>query len=152
MVIRKATAADVDSVAKIYLQAHDEIEKGNLFTGWVRDIYPLKSTAQNAFEKDWLFVAEENGEIVSYLRIIENENSQISIGRGIVRKNYRKKGIAREMMLKAIEFVVNNLKEDVIKIQAQAYLLDFYSSLGFKATSDEYLEDNIPHIDMIYKK
>ena len=96
--------------------------------------------------------SEENGEIVSYLRIIENENSQISIGRVIVRKNYRKKGIAREMMLKAIEFVVNNLKEDVIKIQAQAYLLDFYSSLGFKATSDEYLEDNIPHIDMIYKK
>ena len=32
MVIRKATAADVDAVAKIYLQAHDEIEKGNLFT------------------------------------------------------------------------------------------------------------------------
>ena len=52
---------------------------------------------------------EENGEIVSYLRIIENGNSQISIGRVIVRKNYRKKGIAREMMLKAIEFVVNNL-------------------------------------------
>ena len=65
MVIRKATAADVDAVAKIYLQAHDEIEKGNMFTGWVRDIYPLKSTAHNAFEKDWLFVAEEDGEVVA---------------------------------------------------------------------------------------
>ena len=54
---------------------------------------------------------EGNGEIVSYLRIIENGNSQISIGRVIVRKNYRKKGIAREMMLKAIEFVVNKFKD-----------------------------------------
>ena len=33
------------------------------------------------------------------------------------------------MILKAIEFVVNNLKEDVIKIQAQAYLLDFYKNI-----------------------
>lgn len=56
------------------------------------------------------------------------------------------------MMQKAIEFIENNLSENTIKIQAQAYLLDFYSSLGFKVVSEEYLEDNIPHIDMIYKK
>lgn len=96
----------------------------------------------------------ENGEIVSYLRILEKGVSydEISIGRVAVKKSYRGKGISRKMMLKAIEFIENNLSENTIKIQAQAYLLDFYSSLGFKAVSDEYLEDNIPHIDMIYKK
>lgn len=97
---------------------------------------------------------EKNGEIVSYLRILEKGVSydEISIGRVVVKKNYRGEGISREMMLKAIEFVENNLAEDTIKIQAQAYLLNFYSSLGFKAVSEEYLEDNIPHIDMLYKK
>lgn len=96
----------------------------------------------------------ENGEIVSYLRILEKGVSydEISIGRVAVKKSYRGKGISRKMMQKAIEFIENNLSENTIKIQAQAYLLDFYSSLGFKAVSDEYLEDNIPHIDMIYKK
>ncbi|WP_419727188.1 GNAT family N-acetyltransferase [Terrisporobacter petrolearius] len=96
----------------------------------------------------------ENGEIVSYLRILEKGVSydEISIGRVAVKKSYRGKGISRKMMLKAIEFIENNLSENTIKIQAQAYLLDFYSSLGFKAVSEEYLEDNIPHIDMIYKK
>ncbi len=96
----------------------------------------------------------ENGEIVSYLRILEKGVSydEISIGRVAVKKSYRGKGISRKMMLKAIEFIENNLSENIIKIQAQAYLLDFYSSLGFKAVSEEYLEDNIPHIDMIYKK
>jgi len=96
----------------------------------------------------------ENGEIVSYLRILEKGVSydEISIGRVAVKKSYRGKGISRKMMLKAIEFIENNLSENTIKIQAQAYLLDFYSSLGFKAISEEYLEDNIPHIDMIYKK
>lgn len=96
---------------------------------------------------------EENGELVAYLRILEKGISydEISIGRVTVRKSYRSKGISREMMLKAIEFVENTLKEDTIKIQAQAYLFNFYSSLGFKAVSEEYLEDNIPHIDMLYK-
>ncbi|MDU4860912.1 MAG: GNAT family N-acetyltransferase [Terrisporobacter othiniensis] len=96
----------------------------------------------------------ENGEIVSYLRILEKGVSydEISIGRVAVKKSYRGKGISRKMMLKAIEFIENNLTENTIKIQAQAYLLDFYRSLGFNAVSDEYLEDNIPHIDMIYKK
>lgn len=96
----------------------------------------------------------ENGEIVSYLRILEKGVSydEISIGRVAVKKSYRGKGISRKMMLQAIEFIENNLSENTIKIQAQAYLLDFYSSLGFKAVSEEYLEDNIPHIDMIYKK
>ena len=55
-------------------------------------------------------------------------------------------------MLKAIEFIENELLETTIKIQAQAYLIGFYSSLGFKAVSEEYLEDDIPHIDMLYKK
>lgn len=98
--------------------------------------------------------SEENGEIVAYLRILEKGVSydEISIGRVAVKKSYRGKGISRKMMQKAIEFIENNLSENTIKIQAQAYLLDFYSSLGFKAVSEEYLEDNIPHIDMIYKK
>lgn len=98
--------------------------------------------------------SEENGEIIAYLRILEKGVSydEISIGRVSVKKSYRGKGIAREMLLKAIKFIEDNLKEDTIKIQAQAYLIDFYSNLGFKAVSEEYLEDNIPHIDMIYKK
>ena len=98
--------------------------------------------------------AEENGEVVAYLRILEKGVSyeEISIGRVVVKQSYRGKGISREMMLKAIDFVESNLSEDTIKIQAQAYLLNFYGSLGFKAVSKEYLEDNIPHIDMLYKK
>ncbi|MBU3105986.1 GNAT family N-acetyltransferase [Clostridium gasigenes] len=104
--------------------------------------------------KSYHLFSEENGEVVAYLRILEKGVSydEISIGRVAVKKNYRGKGISREMMLKAIEFIENNLKEETIKIQAQVYLLNFYSSLGFKAVSEEYLEDNIPHIDMIYKK
>lgn len=97
---------------------------------------------------------EEDGEIVCYLRILEKGVSfnEVSIGRVLVNRNYRGKGLAREMMLKAINFIEHNLNETEIKISAQAYLIDFYRSLDFKETSEVYLEDNIPHLDMLYKK
>lgn len=104
-------------------------------------------------EHSYHLFCEENGKITAYLRIIEKGISydKISIGRVCVDKDYRSRGIAREMMTKAITFVRESLKENEIKIQAQAYLIDFYKSLGFREISEEYLEDNIPHIDMLYK-
>ncbi|MBX4271515.1 GNAT family N-acetyltransferase [Clostridium estertheticum] len=97
---------------------------------------------------------QDNGKIIAYLRILKKGVSfdEISIGRVLVHENYRGKGISREMMLKAINFIELNLNEEEIKIQAQSYLVNFYRSLGFKETSNEYLEDNIPHINMFYKK
>jgi len=41
---------------------------------------------------------------------------------------------------------------DSIKIGAQCYLLKFYNNLGFKASGESYLEDGIPHIEMLYTK
>jgi len=105
-------------------------------------------------ENSYHLFIEKNGKIIAYLRILEKGVSydEISIGRVSVHKCYRGKGISREMMLKAIEFIEQSLNENHIKIQAQSYLLNFYKSLGFKEISNEYLEDNIPHIDMLYKR
>lgn len=105
-------------------------------------------------KKAYHLYLEDEGEIVSYLRILEKGVSfdEASIGRVLVKKKYRSKGISREMMIKAIEFIEQSLNETEIKIQAQSYLINFYGSLGFKESSNEYLEDNIPHIDMLYNK
>ena len=104
--------------------------------------------------KSYHLFAKENDQIVAYSRILEKGVSydEISIGRVIVKQSHRGKGISRKMMMKAIDFVENNLGGDTIKIQAQARLIEFYGSFGFKAISEVYLEDNIPHIDMLYKK
>jgi ElaA protein len=105
-------------------------------------------------ENSYHLYIQDNSKIIAYLRILKKGVSydEISIGRVLVHKNYRGKGISREMMLKAINFIELNLNEKEIKIQAQSYLVNFYKSLGFKETSNEYLEDNIPHINMLYKK
>ncbi|NFS08627.1 GNAT family N-acetyltransferase [Clostridium botulinum] len=110
----------------------------------------IDSKDKNAYH----LIAHDNDAIIAYLRILEKGVSydEISIGRVLINKDYRGKGLARKLMLKAIEFIENNMNEKEIKISAQAYLLDFYRSLGFNEVSEIYLEDNIPHIDMLYKK
>lgn len=97
---------------------------------------------------------EKDNEVIAYSRILKKGISyeQASIGRVIVKKDYRGGNIAKDMLLKSISFIENSLHEKEIKIQAQAYLDKFYSSLRFKKISDVYLEDNIPHMDMLYKK
>ncbi|WP_251859876.1 GNAT family N-acetyltransferase [Clostridium sp. Marseille-Q2269] len=98
-----------------------------------------------------LFYMEE-GKVISYVRILPKGLTfhEISIGRVLVNKDYRGKGFARQNISKAIEFVENNLKENSIRISAQHYLLEFYKSFGFKPVSEVYLEDDIPHIEMLY--
>jgi len=104
----------------------------------------------NAFH----LIGTENNEVVAYLRILKKNVSfdEASIGRVVVDNSQRGKGTAREMMLKAIEFVKKEFGESEIKISAQEYLVNFYRSLGFQKVSETYLEDGIPHVEMLYRK
>lgn len=92
-----------------------------------------------------------NDEIIAYCRILPKNLSfeNIGIGRVLTKKTYRKQGIARQLLLKTIDYIHNNLHEDNISIAAQYYLKDFYKSLGFKIVSDIYLDDGIEHINML---
>lgn len=95
--------------------------------------------------------AEQNGQIAAYCRLLPPGLSypQASIGRVLVADDFRGGGLARELMTRAIAFLVEELGEREIKIQAQHYLENFYGSFGFRAISDVYPEDGIPHVDML---
>ncbi|PAK34832.1 GNAT family N-acetyltransferase [Bacillus safensis] len=95
-------------------------------------------------------IAKENGTIVAYCRIFQNGimYKEASIGRILVTQAGRKKGYGKLLLIKALE-KLSELGETSVKIQAQAYLKSFYESFGFKAVSDVYDEDGIPHLDMV---
>lgn len=97
---------------------------------------------------------EQDGEIIAYLRVVPAgvHFKETSIGRVFVKKEYRGKGIGKQLIEKGLDFIEKELKKTTIKIQAQDYLRKFYSDFGFEAISDTYLEDNIPHVDMILQK
>ena len=93
---------------------------------------------------------KEDGRIVAYSRIVPKgigyEN--ISIGRVLVLNSHRRRGIDQKMMKVALEFIKNNLNENIVVLSAQEYVKEMYSSVGFKVISDVYDEVNIPHVKM----
>ena len=91
---------------------------------------------------------EVDGKVVACLRIVPGEIP--AIGRVAVSEDHRKKGYARALMKQALKTVKKEYQKEKIQLQAQYYLLEFYKDLGFMPISQKYLEDNIPHIDMIY--
>jgi ElaA protein len=97
---------------------------------------------------------EENGEIAAYARLLPPGVSytEASIGSVFVRKEYRGRGLAGELLIRSLDFLHGELGETKIKIQAQEYLREFYGSFGFTAVTDSYLDDGIPHIDMVLEK
>lgn len=97
---------------------------------------------------------EEDNEIVGYLRIVNKGISydEISIGRVLVKESHRNRGISRKIMLEAIKFIEEELNSTEIRLSGQVYIKGFYESLGFKQVSEEYLEDDIPHVEMLYRK
>ncbi len=71
-----------------------------------------------------------------------------SIGRVAVLREWRNQGIGKEIMKRGIAFLKANFPENPIIISAQSYLEEFYKNLGFVTVSDEYLEENMPHVRM----
>jgi len=93
-------------------------------------------------------------DIAAYARILPPGLAfkEASIGRVLTVPAYRKQGAGKELMQVAIEETFKQYKVKDIRIGAQLYLHQFYVSLGFKQVSDQYLEDNIPHIEMLLSK
>jgi len=95
-------------------------------------------------------LAMQNGEIIACLRSLPpaGGEDQIRVGRVAVSSDWRKKGIARLMMRKAIEKARCDYPSSGVCLNAQTYLQGFYMSLGFQLNGDEFLEDGIPHVPM----
>ncbi|WP_035668943.1 GNAT family N-acetyltransferase [Flavobacterium sp. 83] len=93
---------------------------------------------------------EFEGEIVAHARLFKAGISfdNASIGRVTVATNYRDRKWGHDLMREAIAGILFHFGESKITIGAQLYLKKFYESHGFVQTSEMYLEDDIPHIEM----
>ncbi|MFN5417648.1 MAG: GNAT family N-acetyltransferase [Flavobacteriia bacterium] len=94
------------------------------------------------------------GKIVATARILSPGVSykEVSIGRVANAESERGKGLGVQLMEECLKFIAAEFGEVSVRISAQTYLLKFYESLGFKSTGKEYLEDDIPHVEMLLEK
>lgn len=95
-------------------------------------------------------LGEFEGKIVAYSRLFKPGISfdNASIGRVVVDANYRDRKWGHNLMRESITGIKNHFGESKITIGAQLYLKKFYEAQGFVQTSEMYLEDDIPHIEM----
>ena len=94
----------------------------------------------------------EDGELVAYLRVVEQNvlREEVTIGR--VLSLQRRKGYASHLLTEGIRIAEERLGADRIVIEAQTYAMPLYEKAGFIPVSDEFLEDGIPHVRMLRTK
>ena len=73
-----------------------------------------------------------------------------SIGRVATSNSIRQTGLGRELMKESMRITLEHFPEHSIRIMAQTYLIRFYSDIGFEQVSEEFLEDGLPHVEMLY--
>lgn len=93
---------------------------------------------------------DAEGNLAAYLRVVKPGEKYVepSIGRVLTCSNRRGEGIGRQLMEIGIEKTTRQFPARGIRISAQLYLQQFYTSLGFSKVGEVYQEDNIAHIEM----
>lgn len=89
--------------------------------------------------------------LVGYCRLLPAGVSfdEISIGRVISAPSHRGTGVGKIVMELGIRYCKELFGAGPIRIGAQVYAKPFYEALGFVEEGEEYLEDDIPHVEMV---
>lgn len=98
-----------------------------------------------------LYGRDESGLMIAYLRLVEPgvKYAEPSIGRVITHPRARRTGTGRALMAEGIRGAGEFHPGAAIRIGAQSWAEDFYRSFGFERAGEEYLEDGIPHREMV---
>lgn len=103
------------------------------------------------YESIHVFSQKESGEVTAYLRLFMKKDEENTAQMGRVLTTERGKGLGGEILREGIRAAKEKLNATEIYIEAQEYAIQFYSREGFEVTSDVFLEDGIPHVEMRLK-
>ncbi|WP_348688581.1 GNAT family N-acetyltransferase [Acidovorax soli] len=107
----------------------------------------------SADKQSWhLLGYDDAGALQACLRVVDPgvNYPEPSIGRVVTARAARGGGMGRALMVQGLDRCRQVWPGRAVRISAQAHLQRFYGSLGFVAVSDVYLEDGIPHIEMLW--
>ena len=93
----------------------------------------------------------EGETLQAYARVLPAGTAFPTAGLGRVCTRSRGRGLGRAVVAAGIRAAREKLGAEEITIEAQSYVRGLYESFGFRQTSEEFLEDGIPHIQMKWK-
>nr|WP_238152926.1 GNAT family N-acetyltransferase [Xanthomonas campestris] len=93
----------------------------------------------------------DDGALAAYLRVLPPGLSypEPSIGRVVIAAAHRGHGLAHVLLREGLRLVQAQWPGRAVQLGAQTHLQHVYAAHGFAPTSAPYLEDGIPHIDML---
>jgi ElaA protein len=111
---------------------------------------PYQDADGTDFKADHL-IAWSDDKVAGYARIYGPgiKFREPSIGRILTTEPFRRTGLGREVVARSLSHIERLYPSQDVRIGAQARLERFYQSLGFVTASPEYMEDGIPHIEMV---
>ncbi|MDB5868235.1 MAG: GCN5-related N-acetyltransferase [Polaromonas sp.] len=91
------------------------------------------------------------GAVVAYARCFAAglKYAEASIGRIVTHPSVRGRGAGHALVKKAVFCLLRQHGEQPIRIDAQSRLEAFYRQHGFETAGLPYIEDGIPHIEML---
>ena len=94
---------------------------------------------------------DEEGELQAYLRIVDPglKYAEPSIGRVITSPETRGTGLGQHLMTEGVARCAALWPGHAVRIGAQARLERFYNGFGFERHGADYIEDGIPHVEMV---
>ena len=112
--------------------------------------YPELDEKDRHVETRHMTAYDDSG-LIAYTRLLPPGLSypDVSVGRFAVEPSSRNQGTGSLLMEKTLEGIDKIWPDKAIRISAQVHLREFYEKFGFKKVSDSYLEDGIPHIEML---
>jgi ElaA protein len=92
------------------------------------------------------------GNVVATARILPPGLSydEVAIGRVVIDESIRGKGIGHDLMKQSMKYAEEEFGKVPIRISAQKHLESYYNKHSFVSSGKEYLEDDIPHVEMLY--
>ena len=75
-----------------------------------------------------------------------------AIGRVVSALSHRESGVGHVIMREAMSFIEKHFGNKAARLSAQTHLVKFYEQHGFISTGKNYLEDNIPHTEMVFEQ
>lgn len=103
-------------------------------------------------DQEALHVYYRDGEgVQAYLRILKPGVSfqEAALGRVLTRQ--RGTGLGGQILREGIRVAGERFHARALRIEAQTYAKGFYEKAGFRQVSEEFLEDGIPHVQMLWE-
>ena len=121
--IEKATLSDLDELEALYNELNDYLASHINHPGWIKNTYPVRSTAQKGIEDKQLFVLRNNNKIAGSIILshepeeaydqvdwsVDSDYQDIYVIRTlVVHPNFLRQGIALELMNFAQDQAIKN--------------------------------------------